>query len=99
MKLQPIKPKVIIETKKTTQEKVEMPVPKHYCNSCTRLGDDLICDCFNRRVEPDYNRCFNHSNYTPSFKALKYVSPPMEVFKEWEEEASTTPLKKDTKAA
>ena len=54
-------------------------VPKYFCLSCTRCKDKR-CDFFNRRVEPDYNRCFSHTNYikTPD---IHYTNPSEEFFK------------------
>lgn len=52
--------------KKTTQ-----PQPKYFCVTCTKLKDGNFCDCFQRRVEADYNRCFNHSNYNPVLAVFK----------------------------
>lgn len=52
--------------KETTQ-----PQPKYFCATCTKLKEGSFCDCFQRRVEADYNRCFNHSNYNPVLAVFK----------------------------
>lgn len=54
--------------KETTQ-----PQPKYFCATCAKLKNGNFCDCFQRRVKTDYNRCFNHSNYNPS--SSSYLSP------------------------
>lgn len=62
----------------------DIPTPKYHCASCAKMNSELRCDVFERRVEPDYNKCFNHSHYQPSFKS--YVSPSKELFKLIEDE-------------
>lgn len=52
--------------KETTQ-----PQPKYFCATCAKLKNGNFCDCFQRRVEADYNRCFNHSNYNPVLAIFK----------------------------
>lgn len=52
--------------KETTQ-----PQPKYFCATCAKLKNGNFCDCFQRRVEADYNRCFNHSNYNPVLAVFK----------------------------
>lgn len=49
-----------------------LPIPKYYCRSCNRCINKR-CSFFDRYVEPDYNKCFNHSDYKPT--VTKYVSP------------------------
>lgn len=63
--------RILLEQLETIRLKEEaVPEPKHFCSTCTRLQNNTTCDCFQRRVEPDYNRCFNHSSYiSPSIKA------------------------------
>ncbi|MCM1074032.1 MAG: hypothetical protein NC334_09520 [Bacteroides sp.] len=39
--------------------------PKHYCKTCGHKDESNVCDCFERHVEPDYNRCFYHTHYVP----------------------------------
>lgn len=53
-------------------KKKEENLPKYYCDTCTKCVNSR-CLFYNRRVEPKYNKCFNHSNYHPV--ATKYVSP------------------------
>lgn len=60
------------------------PIPKHYCITCQKCcctGGNIIqgmlsvicchCSFFNRRVEPDYNKCFYHSQYSPIHSVYK----------------------------
>jgi len=47
-------------------------LPKYYCSSCTKCVRST-CLFYNRRVDPKYNRCFNHSNYHTV--ATQYKSP------------------------
>lgn len=58
-------------TKQQVPQRKEQPQPKYYCATCLKLKNDNLCDCFQRRVEPDYNRCFNHSNYKPVLTVFK----------------------------
>lgn len=49
--------------------------PQFYCKTCTKCNNKF-CSTFKRQVEPNYNRCFNHSNYNPiefSFKPLENI--------------------------
>ena len=43
----------------------EQPTPAYYCRDCARLSSDCTCAFFQRRVEPNFNRCFYHSFYSP----------------------------------
>lgn len=43
----------------------EQVQPKYYCATCLKLKDGNYCDCFQRPVDKNYHRCFNHSNYNP----------------------------------
>ncbi len=58
----------------------EEKIPTFHCISCMRCKDKR-CDFFNRYVETDYNKCFNHSNYidTPN---IHYIPPSATFFKE-----------------
>lgn len=47
------------------------PQPKYLCATCTKLKEGSFCDCFQRPVDKDYNRCFNHSNYNPIVAVFK----------------------------
>lgn len=64
---------------KTTQ-----PAPKYYCATCTKLKDGCFCDCFVRPVNPEQNRCFNHSNYAQRLIVFK-APENLEVLVEEEE--------------
>jgi len=72
MSVQPIKEAVKI--RRTNKELNDVPEPKYYCSSCLKLKDEMTCDCFKRRVEPNYNRCFFHSFYTPQPISFAVVS-------------------------
>lgn len=52
-------------------KKTEQPQPKYFCATCTKLKDGNYCDCFQRPVDKDYNRCFNHSSYSPIVAVFK----------------------------
>lgn len=38
-------------------------LPEFYCMSCNNKQADNYCNCFKRHIDPQYNKCFNHSNY------------------------------------
>lgn len=63
--------------KKAEQEVIP---PKYHCSSCTKCAKNW-CSFFNRHIEKDFNRCFNHSNYSPilaSFKPQKNLEELIE---------------------
>lgn len=101
MSLQPISGGVLktpqTRIRRTYKEINEIEVPKETCSTCTTCIDST-CSFFGRRVEPDYNRCFNHSKYKP-VKNSKYVSPPQEQFDKWEREEQEKLIGNETKAA
>lgn len=80
-----------IETVKQTSlikrryEQKEQPIPKYHCRTCQRFTN-MRCDCFQRRVEPEYNRCFNHSWYKPAIINFKVVSNLEEIMEKEEQE-------------
>ena len=51
--------------------KTAAPQPKYFCATCLKLKDGNYCDCFQRPVDADYNRCYNHSNYKPVVTVFK----------------------------
>ena len=59
---------------------VQEKLPEHHCSSCER-NIDKHCDFFNRYVEENYNRCWNHTEYRPQ-PDLHYVSPPESFFRQ-----------------
>lgn len=63
------------------------PEPKYYCSSCTKCTNSF-CSTYNRHVEPDFNKCFNHSNYNPIKAAFKVPDNLLELMK-MEEKAYT----------
>lgn len=70
----------------TIKREEKVPTPKFFCGTCTRCNTDSKCDYFQRRVEPNYNRCFNHSSYvSPSIKAEFKPLPKEEMDKILEE--------------
>lgn len=71
MKVQPISTPPF--KKRTRKEIQEVIPPKYYCISCTRLHSLNICDCFQRHVDPNYNRCYFHSNYVSH--PVRYRTP------------------------
>ena len=58
--------------------------PKFYCATCTKLESGKYCACYKRRVEADYNRCFNHSAYNPALFNFKTPENIEEIIKEEE---------------
>lgn len=82
MNVQPIKK--VARIRKTYKEAHEIPQPKHYCSTCAKLKSDKTCILFERRVEPDYNRCFFHSYYSPIEASFKVSANLEEIIKEEE---------------
>ena len=70
MKVQPVKDSAAPLFKRCKSSK-EVLGAKYFCNCCTKKTDDSRCLCFGRRIEPDYNRCYFHSNYTPIVAQFK----------------------------
>lgn len=70
---------------KRRYEQKEQPIPKYHCRTCQKFSN-MRCDCFQRRVEPDYNRCFNHSWYRPAIINFKVASNLEEIMKREEEQ-------------
>ena len=52
--------------------KLDKDIPKYACSSCTKCSNKW-CSFFNRRVEPKFNKCFNHTFYHTV--ATKYQAP------------------------
>lgn len=50
----------------------EVKPPQYLCKTCTKCVNSR-CTFYNRQVEVDYNKCFNHSNYSPI--ATSFRSP------------------------
>lgn len=74
-----------LETITVTSE-LEIMQPKYTCGTCTRCNSESRCEVFNRYIEKDYNRCFNHSTYvSPSIKAEFKPLPKEEMDKIIEE--------------
>lgn len=46
----------------TLKKKDKEKIPEYYCKTCGSC-QHKYCDVFKRHVEPDYNKCFNHTNY------------------------------------
>ena len=69
------------------QEK-EQPQPKYFCVTCTKLKNGNYCDCFQRHVEPNYNRCFYHSNYKPKIVKFKTSENLESIIKEEEKQTA-----------
>lgn len=53
-------------------QKRKLPTPVFYCESCEKCISGY-CSFYERRVNTNFNRCFNHSNYHTV--ATKYQSP------------------------
>lgn len=58
----------------------DVPVPRYNCATCTRCNlDEKRCNFHQRRVEPKFNKCFEHSSYgTNPIKAV-FTQLPKEV--------------------
>ena len=54
------------------KDKLDKDIPKYTCKSCTKCSNKW-CSFFNRRVEPNFNKCFNHTFYYTV--TTKYKSP------------------------
>lgn len=65
--------------------KTGTPQPKYYCATCLKLKNNNYCDCFQRPVEAEYNRCYNHSNYKPVLAVFKAPDNIDEIAAEAEE--------------
>ena len=51
------------------------PIPQYYCKTCGNLADNKKeCNCFHRPVQPEENKCFNHTNYIPFHSVYQPVS-------------------------
>jgi len=56
----------------------DLKPPIFFCETCTNCTDNR-CSIFQRYVIEDYNRCFNHSNYTPIKAAFKLKQEQLKV--------------------
>lgn len=63
-------------------EKTKQPTPKYHCTSCAKLTDGMYCTCYQRPVDVNYNKCYNHSHYSPRKKVFKAVSNLTEIVME-----------------
>lgn len=71
-------------SKGNKQTRPEPKLPKYHCSSCTKCKNKY-CDCFQRRIEPDYNMCFYHSTYNPIIVVFKPPSNLKEIMQREEE--------------
>lgn len=87
-----------IEARMEARREALLPKPKYYCKnckSCTRTGGEIVeglltavsyrCSFFDRRVNPNYNKCFSHSNYSPVHTKYKEPENLVELVLEEEE--------------
>ena len=51
-------------------KELDVKPPKFHCNSCTKRVENR-CTFFNRHIEPDLNKCYYHSNYSPVLASFK----------------------------
>lgn len=51
-------------------KELDVKPPKFHCSSCTKRTENR-CTFFNRHIEPDFNKCFYHSNYSPVLASFK----------------------------
>lgn len=68
--------------RRTQKEINEIPIPKYLCNTCNKCIQNR-CQVFKRYVEPSYNKCFYHSNYSPIIAEFK---PPVNLKEIMEQE-------------
>ena len=57
-----IKPYGFSSMIKPKNNEKEQALPQYHCSSCEACSNKY-CNVFDRRIEPDYNKCFNHTNY------------------------------------
>jgi len=58
----------------------DIKTPDFYCASCAkRYGKQ--CTFYKRHIEPDYNRCFNHSYYSPDTASFVVLNNIEEIIK------------------
>lgn len=50
----------------------DVKTPNFYCRSCEN-NCDKHCSFYDRPVDPNYNRCFNHTFYHPI--AIRFKAP------------------------
>ena len=63
--------KVLSAAQVARTERIEQPMPKHNCATCTKCQGGNRCQVFNRHIVDDYNRCFFHSNYRSTLVVYK----------------------------
>ena len=65
----------------------EIETPRYFCKTCNKRNGNN-CACFQRPIEPDFNRCFNHSNYKPILAVFQVRSDLEELIQEEQEKLS-----------
>ena len=86
--IKPISETVIITRKyHTTNGKKEVKTPDFYCESCEKRCGSR-CTFYQRPVVADYNRCFNHSNYSPIQAVFKAKEDLEKIIEEEQERLS-----------
>ena len=59
-------------TREYCKKEKEVKTPAYFCTNCTN-NTNSFCSFYGRRINGDFNRCFNHSNYSPV--STKYRTP------------------------
>lgn len=67
------------------KKSAEVKTPKHFCQTCDKC-DNNRCTFYNRPIVKDYNRCFNHSKYSPITVAFKAPDNLEEIVREEEKQ-------------
>ena len=52
------------------QGKKDIPTPSYYCRDCNKRCGNR-CTFFSRPIDMNFNRCFNHSFYSPIHAAFR----------------------------
>ena len=52
----------------------DIATPNFYCRECSKITGDSFCTFYQREVDPNRNRCYNHSYYLPF--STSFTVPP-----------------------
>lgn len=71
----------------SVKKEKEIKTPDFYCESCEKRCGNR-CTFYNRPIVKDYNRCFNHSNYSPIQAVFKAKEDLEKIIEEEQERLS-----------